>query len=90
MVVRAALAPLRRWDPERIGPYLLLGRLGAGAMGQVFLGRSTAGRLVYPRHAHRHTKYPGDRPLHMGTERRGRGMDVQNAANGHPGLPACG
>jgi len=46
MVVRPALAPLRRWDPERIGPYLLLGRLGAGAMGQVFLGRSTAGRLV--------------------------------------------
>jgi serine/threonine protein kinase len=46
MVVRPALEPLRRWDPERIGPYLLLGRLGAGAMGQVFLGRSTAGRLV--------------------------------------------
>jgi hypothetical protein len=46
MVVRPALGPLRRWDPERIGPYLLLGRLGAGAMGQVFLGRSTAGRLV--------------------------------------------
>ena len=40
------MAPLRRWDPERIGPYSLLGRLGAGAMGQVFLGRSTAGRLV--------------------------------------------
>jgi hypothetical protein len=37
---------LRRWDPEHIGPYALLGRLGAGAMGQVFLGRSTAGRLV--------------------------------------------
>src|SRR5215510_11800574 len=46
MVVRPALAPLRRWDPERIGPYALLGRLGAGAMGQVFLGRSAAGRLV--------------------------------------------
>ena len=29
------LEPLRRWDPERIGPYVLLGRLGAGAMGQV-------------------------------------------------------
>ena len=41
-----ALAPLRRWDPERIGPFALLGRLGAGAMGQVYLGRSTAGRLV--------------------------------------------
>ncbi|WP_300609072.1 serine/threonine-protein kinase, partial [Trebonia sp.] len=37
---------LRRWDPERIGPYAIVGRLGAGAMGQVFLGRSTAGRLV--------------------------------------------
>jgi hypothetical protein len=37
---------LRRWDPERIGPYAIIGRLGAGAMGQVFLGRSTAGRLV--------------------------------------------
>jgi hypothetical protein len=36
MVVRLALGPLRRWDPERIGPYLLLGRLGAGAMGQAF------------------------------------------------------
>src|SRR5215467_1610369 len=40
------MQPLRRWDPEQIGPYGLLGRLGAGAMGQVFLGRSTAGRLV--------------------------------------------
>jgi hypothetical protein len=46
MVVQPVLEPLRRWDPERIGPYVLLGRLGAGAMGQVFLGRSTAGRLV--------------------------------------------
>src|SRR5215475_3248596 len=46
MVVRPALGPLRQWDPERIGPYVLQGRLGAGAMGQVFLGKSTAGRLV--------------------------------------------
>src|SRR5216684_3396614 len=37
---------LRRWDPERIGPYAVLGRLGAGSMGQVYLGRSAAGRLV--------------------------------------------
>src|SRR5260370_5641170 len=37
---------LRRWDPDRIGPYVILGRLGAGAMGQVYLGRSAAGRLV--------------------------------------------
>ncbi len=40
------LESLRRWDPERIGPFALLGRLGAGAMGQVYLGRSQAGRLV--------------------------------------------
>jgi serine/threonine protein kinase len=38
--------PLRRWDPERIGPYAIIGKLGAGAMGQVFLAHSTAGRLV--------------------------------------------
>ncbi len=40
------LEPLRRWDPEQIGGYTLVGRLGAGAMGQVYLGRSAAGRLV--------------------------------------------
>jgi hypothetical protein len=46
-VAEAALVePLRRWDPEQIGGFTLLGRLGAGAMGQVYLGRSAAGRLV--------------------------------------------
>jgi serine/threonine protein kinase len=45
-VPRALVQPLRRWDPEQIGGYVLLGRLGAGAMGQVYLGRSAAGRLV--------------------------------------------
>lgn len=43
---RSIVQPLRRWDPERIGPYALIGRLGAGAMGQVFLARSAAGRLI--------------------------------------------
>ncbi|MCW2930857.1 MAG: afsK 2, partial [Actinomycetia bacterium] len=43
---RSVLQPLRRWDPERIGPYAIIGKLGAGAMGQVFLARSAAGRLV--------------------------------------------
>jgi serine/threonine protein kinase len=45
-VPQLTLEPLRRWDPDRIGPYSLLGRLGAGAMGQVYLGRSASGRLV--------------------------------------------
>src|ERR1700692_3222170 len=43
---RSIVQPLRRWDPERIGPYTIIGKLGAGAMGQVFLARSTTGRLV--------------------------------------------
>jgi serine/threonine protein kinase len=46
MASQSILQPLRRWDPERIGPYSIVGKLGAGAMGQVFLARSTAGRLV--------------------------------------------
>jgi len=45
-VPQSIVQPLRRWDPERIGPYTIIGKLGAGAMGQVFLARSTAGRLV--------------------------------------------
>ena len=37
---------LQPWDPRKVGPYWLLGRLGSGGMGQVFLGRSPGGRLV--------------------------------------------
>jgi serine/threonine protein kinase len=33
-------------DPQQVGPYRLLGRLGSGGMGRVFLGRSPGGRLV--------------------------------------------
>lgn len=40
------MEPLDPGDPTRVGPYTLLGRLGAGGMGAVFLGRSTGGRTV--------------------------------------------
>ncbi|KUJ67107.1 hypothetical protein ACZ90_30145 [Streptomyces albus subsp. albus] len=42
----AGIRPLEPGDPQRIGPYLLLGRLGAGGMGRVFLARSAGGRTV--------------------------------------------
>jgi len=40
------LEELQNGDPPRVGPYLILGRLGAGGMGRVFVGRSPGGRLV--------------------------------------------
>ncbi|WP_312888416.1 serine/threonine-protein kinase [Nonomuraea rhodomycinica] len=39
-------APLRPTDLREIGPYRLLGRLGEGGMGTVFLARAPTGRFV--------------------------------------------
>ncbi|MFF5145502.1 PQQ-binding-like beta-propeller repeat protein [Streptomyces sp. NPDC013157] len=40
------MTPLSTGDPESIGGYTLLGRLGAGGMGVVYLGVSASGRRV--------------------------------------------
>ncbi|WP_416970437.1 protein kinase domain-containing protein [Streptomyces sp. 4F14] len=40
------MTPLSTGDPEVIGGYTLLGRLGAGGMGVVYLGVSASGRQV--------------------------------------------
>jgi hypothetical protein len=40
------IGELQAGDPQAMGPYRVLGRLGAGGMGQVYLGRSVGGRLV--------------------------------------------
>ncbi|TDD29248.1 hypothetical protein E1287_31315 [Actinomadura sp. KC06] len=38
--------PFEPGDPRQVGDYRLLGRLGAGGMGAVYLGRSPGGRTV--------------------------------------------
>ena len=38
--------PLWSGDPCQVGPFSLRGRLGAGGMGEVFLGESPGGRAV--------------------------------------------
>src|ERR1700692_2856586 len=37
---------LQAGDPQRVGPYVLTGRLGSGGMGRVYLARSPGGRMV--------------------------------------------
>ncbi|MCQ8774454.1 serine/threonine-protein kinase [Streptomyces telluris] len=48
------MEPLLPEDPQVIGAYRLLGRLGAGGMGRVYLGRSAGGRTVAVKAVHPH------------------------------------
>src|SRR5215510_5123048 len=43
---------LQPGDPRKVGAYWLMGRLGIGGMGRVFLGQSPGGRLVAVKMVH--------------------------------------
>ncbi|RPK60644.1 Serine/threonine-protein kinase AfsK [Streptomyces sp. ADI96-02] len=48
------MQPLEAGEPRAVGAYRLLGRLGAGGMGRVYLGRSAGGRTVAVKVVHPH------------------------------------
>ncbi|MEV7448517.1 serine/threonine-protein kinase [Streptomyces nigra] len=48
------MQPLGMDEPTVVGPYRLLGRLGSGGMGRVYLGRSSGGRTVAVKIVHPH------------------------------------
>jgi len=61
------IGALAESDPAEVGGYRLLGRLGAGGMGTVFLGVSPGARLAAVKLVH--PEYAADPSLARGQER---------------------
>ncbi|MFE4059139.1 protein kinase [Streptomyces sp. NPDC059096] len=76
------MQPLDRGDPPAIGPYRLLGRLGAGGMGRVYLGRSAGGRTVAVKAVH--PRYAADEEFRA---RFRREVDAARRVGTGPGGP---
>ena len=71
------MEPLAADDPQQVGGYRLHARLGAGGMGQVFLGFSPAGRAVAVKVIHRQfARDPGF------VRRFGREVEAARAVSG--------
>jgi len=69
---------LRPGDPSRVGNYRLIGRLGEGGMGQVFLGLSPGGRQVAVKIIH-----PGQASGRQFRERFAREIEAARRVGGY-------
>ncbi|GAA1297386.1 serine/threonine-protein kinase [Streptomyces javensis] len=87
------MKPLGTGDPLRLGPYRLTGVLGAGGMGQVYLGRDSEGRIaaikvLRPEVAHDpHMAQRFVREAHAAQAVRGDGVARVLAAQTEAGRP---
>ncbi len=59
---------LRQGDPTRLGPFVLVGRLGSGGMGVVYLGRLPDGRSAAVKVVHPHLTTESDFPRRFARE----------------------
>ncbi|WP_263166716.1 serine/threonine-protein kinase [Streptomyces sp. SCSIO ZS0520] len=64
------MEPLQAGDPRQLGSFRLLGRLGAGGMGRVYLARSPGGRTVAVKVVHPHFAQDADFRLRFRQEAR--------------------